>query len=319
MKIISKTEDIKKGIEGESAVTIGVFDGVHAGHQQVINTLVDIKERETLDQNIVFTFDRHPLSFIKPRTAPQLLTTMEEKISLLEPLGIDYLVIEKVSGELLKMDYVSFIEKRLIERWGMTHLVVGYDFRLGKDREGSLERIKREGKRDSFGLTVVPPENIEGNIVSSTIIRADVSAGRTEDVVKYLTREYFFDALVVRGKNIGRELDFPTANLVVDNPDKLIPAEGVYAVSVEIGGTRRAGMMNIGTSPTVKSDNKKRIEVHLFDFSEDIYGETLRVHCGNFIRKERLFGSYGELRKQLIKDRELIRGIFKENERGVSP
>ncbi len=314
MKIISRTGDIERGFAGRSAVTIGVFDGVHVGHQRVINTLAQVKKRETLDISILFTFDRHPLSVVNPEMAPPLLTTMDEKVSLLELLDIDYLVIEKISQKLLKMDYVSFIEKRLIKRWGMAHLVVGYDFRLGKNREGSLERIKREGKRDSFKVTVVPPENIEDNIVSSTKIRDDILGGRVEKTYKYLSRNYFFDAHIVKGKNLGRKLDFPTANLFVTDPDKLIPPRGVYAVFVEIGQSRYAGMMNIGTSPTVKSDNKESIEVNLFNFSGDIYGEKLRVYCIKFLRKEKLFSNLEKLRCQLIKDQELVTRILKEND-----
>jgi len=314
MKIISCAKDIKRGFEGKSAVTIGVFDGVHVGHQRVINTLAKIKEKEGLDRSILFTFDRHPLSVVNPEMAPSLLTTMDEKVSLLELLDIDYLVIERVSQKLLKTDYISFIEKRLIKRWGMVHLVVGYDFRFGKDREGSLELIKREGKRDSFKVTVVPPETIEDDIVSSTKIRDDILHGRAERVIKYLSRNYFFDAHVVKGKNLGHKLDFPTANLVINDPDKLVPPRGVYAVAVEINQFRYAGMMNIGISPTVKSDKKESIEVNLFDFSGNIYGKKLRVHCIKFIRKERLFRSLGDLREQLIRDRELTSFVLEENE-----
>jgi riboflavin kinase/FMN adenylyltransferase len=314
MKIISCTKDIKKGFKGKSAVTIGVFDGVHVGHQRVINALAEAKERKGLDRSILFTFDKHPLSVVHPEMAPSLLTTMDEKISLLELLDIDYLVIERVSQELLETDYVSFIENRLIKRWGMAHLVVGYDFRFGKNREGSLERIKIEGERDSFKVTIVPPVNIEGDIVSSTKIRSDILGGRTERVKRYLTRNYFFDAQVVKGKKLGHKLDFPTANLVVTDPHKLIPPRGVYSVAVEIDRLRYAGMMNIGTSPTVKSDNKEGIEVNLFGFSGNIYGTKLRIHCIKLIREERLFKNLGELRQQLIKDRELATSIFEENE-----
>lgn len=314
MKIISSAEDIKRGFEGKSAVTIGVFDGVHVGHQRVINTLVKIKKQEGLESSILFTFDRHPLSVVNPEMAPPLLTTTDEKVSLLEKLEIDYIVIVRVSRKLLKTDYVSFIEDRLIKRWGMVHLVVGYDFRFGKDREGSLDRIKREGERDSFKVTVVPPETVEDDIVSSTVIRNDIIHGRAQRVKRYLSRNYFFDAHVVKGKTLGRELDFPTANLVITDPDKLVPPRGVYAVEVEIDRLRYAGMMNIGISPTVKSDKKEGIEVNLFDFSEDIYGEKLRVHCVKYLREERLFKSVGELREQLIKDREMTERVFEENE-----
>ncbi|MCD6379269.1 hypothetical protein J7M07_02330 [bacterium] len=157
MKIISRTKDIKRGFEGKSAVTIGVFDGVHIGHQRVINALAEVKKRTGLDRSILFTFDRHPLSVVHPEMAPLLLTTMDEKVSILELLDIDYLVIERVSQKLLRTDYVSFIEDRLIKRWSMAHLVVGYDFRFGKDREGSLERIKREGERTRLKLPLFLP------------------------------------------------------------------------------------------------------------------------------------------------------------------
>ncbi|MCD6379268.1 hypothetical protein J7M07_02325 [bacterium] len=156
--------------------------------------------------------------------------------------------------------------------------------------------------------------NIEGDIVSSTKIRNDILDGKTERVKRYLTRNYFFDAQVVKGRNLGHKLDFPTANLVVTDSHKLIPPGGVYSVAVEIDQSLYAGMMNIGTSPTVKSDNKEGIEVNLFGFSGDIYGTQLRIHCIKFIREERLFKNLGELRQQLIKDRELATRIFEGNE-----
>lgn len=303
MKVLSSAEDIRSEIKGSSAVTIGVFDGFHIGHQKVVKVLKEARERGNLDNEIIVTFDRHPLSVTHPEMAPPLLTTLDEKISLLSGSGVDYVIVEEFSSEYSQTDYRLFLREKLVGRLSMSHLVIGYDFHLGRGRRGSPDLIEKESAEDSFDVTVVPPQYIDGDIVSSTRIRNHVTARELERASRYLSRDYFFDAEVVRGEKLGKSLGFPTANLSVWSKEKLIPPRGVYAVRCELSQGIYGGMMNIGTAPTVGREPEQRIEAHLFDFNGDIYGERLRVHCRGFIRDERGFSGLEELKAQLARDR----------------
>jgi len=311
MKVIRDSGSASSLIQGPSAITIGVFDGVHAGHQKVLASLLRVKEENGLAGSVLITFDKHPLSVTHPEMAPPLLTTLDEKLSLIGKMGVDNVLVENFSREYSETDYRRFIRRGLVERLSMAHLVIGYDLRLGKGRRGSPEMIKRESRLGPFGLTVVPPRKIGEDIVSSSRIRSYILEREMEKASRSLTRDYFFDARVVRGNRIGKEIDFPTANLEVDSKDKLVPPRGVYAVIAEIGEKSYLGMMNVGSSPTVLGTGKReRIEVHLLDFSRNIYGEKIRVRCRSFIREERPFRGIEELKGQLKRDREKVRNIL---------
>jgi riboflavin kinase/FMN adenylyltransferase len=194
----------------------------------------------------------------------------------------------------------------------MRHLVVGYDFHLGRGREGSQERFVAEGKRLGFAVTIVPPIVVQGSVISSTRIRGMIVAHRLGQAARYLGRPYFFDAEVVRGEGLGRSIDFPTANLDVRDRRKLLPSGGVYAVEVDVGAKRYGGMMNVGSAPTMHSDGSRHIEAHLFDFSGELYGERVRVHCLRYVREERRFASAAELRARLMQDEETARRILQK-------
>ncbi len=311
MKVISGSGSAAGLIKGASAVTIGVFDGVHAGHQKVLASLLRAKEEGGAANSVLITFDRHPLSVTHPEMAPPLLTTLNEKISLIENMGVDYVLVENFSREYSETDYRRFIKDNLVERLSMTHLVIGYDLRLGRGRKGSPEMIKRESRLGSFDLTVVSPQKIGDDIVSSSRIRNYVLKRELEKAARSLTRDYFFDACVVRGNMLGKKIDFPTANLEVDSKEKLVPPRGVYAVIAEIGGKSHRGMMNVGSSPTVSGiGGKERVEVHLLDFSENIYGKKIRVRCRSFVREEKPFNGIEELKGQLKRDREKVKTIL---------
>ena len=302
MRFAEETEDFSQYEAGNSAVTIGVFDGVHLGHTRVISRLIRIKKEMGLRSSVLVTFDRHPLSVTAPDKAPPLLTTLEEKKSILRQFDLDLVVIDRFTSDYASMDYRSFIREKLLERFGMSNLVVGYDFRFGRDRNGSLDLIREEGEHCGFEVTVVPPAYMGGQIVSSTRIRGHISDGDIEMAAERLTRDYFFDAVVVRGESIGRQIRFPTANLRIGDRHKLIPSPGVYAVTAEVEGGRLGGMMNIGTSPTIKNTGTGEIEVHIFDFAGDIYGSSVRIHCRKYLREERKFENRDQLRLQLEKD-----------------
>ncbi|MBD3179727.1 MAG: bifunctional riboflavin kinase/FAD synthetase [Candidatus Latescibacteria bacterium] len=308
MKFSDKAEDLSAFTGPSSAVTIGVFDGVHLGHRKVISRLIRTRREIGLSSAVLVTFDRHPLSVTHPDKAPPLLTTLEEKKGILREFDLDVVVIDRFNPGYAALNYTEFIREKLLGRLNMSHLVVGYDFRFGKDRTGSLEMIREQGMRSSFEVTVVPPAYVGGQIVSSTRIREQLLRGDTEMASERLTRDYFFDAEVVRGESIGRQISFPTANLVVKESSKLIPRSGVYAVMVETEGGRYGGMMNIGTAPTIK--NTGGIEVHIFDFSGDLYGSTIRVYCRKNLREEKKFASRDQLREQLETDARRARRVL---------
>ena len=312
MKIIRNPQDIPCRSLGNTAVTIGVFDGVHRGHLEVIRTLVRIGAQQARSASILLTFDAHPLTVIHPEMVPPLLTTLDEKLHVLGALEIDFLVVEEFSREIAETEYRTFISKRLVETFGMKHLVVGYDFHLGRAREGSQERFIEEGKRLGFSVTIVPPVVLQGSVVSSTKIRRDIMERRLEHAARCLGRPYFFEAEVVKGEGLGKSIDFATANMHVPEGGKLLPPKGVYAVEVDVAGKRHGGMMNIGSAPTMHGDGARHIEVHLFDFSKELYGERIRVHCLSFLREERRFESAGELRAQLMHDRETVYAILEK-------
>lgn len=312
MEIIAHPRKLEPGAFSGTAVTIGVFDGVHRGHTEVIGTLAAAKRDEGLSASILLTFDRHPLSVTHPEMAPPLLTTLHEKLYLLARMDVDYAIVEHFSAGTAAIDYRDYLSDMLVAKLGMRHLVVGYDFRLGRAREGSQERLVEEGRRLGFAVTIVPPMVLQGSVLSSTRIRRDIAERRLDHAARCLGRPYFFEATVVRGEGLGRGLDFPTANAEIADAAKLLPPGGVYAVEVEERGGVRGGMMNIGVAPTMHADGARHIEIHLFDFAGDLYGELIRVRCLGFIRDERRFGSADALRAQLMHDRQTAYGILEK-------
>ncbi len=314
MKVYYGLDSIWESGISNSAVTLGVFDGVHIGHRKIIEGVLGVREKEVLESAVLFTFRRHPLSVTHPEMAPPLLTTLEEKLSLLDDFGLDAVFVLEFTEKLASRDYRNFIKDVLIGGVGMRHFVVGYDFRLGKNREGSQERLTSLGRELGFRVTVVPPVVTWGTVVSSTRIRRCIGEAKFRTAERFLGRSYFFDAVVVKGAGVGRKLDFPTANLSVDDSSKLLPPDGVYAVEVEVRGEVYAGMMNIGFAPTIHGDGTRRIEVHLFDLSEDIYGERVRVEVKDYVRDEEKFDNDISLKEQLKKDRWKVMEILKKND-----
>ncbi|MCX5753684.1 MAG: hypothetical protein NTW97_08585 [Candidatus Krumholzibacteria bacterium] len=283
MEIIAHPRKLERGAFACTAVTIGVFDGVHRGHTEVIRTLAAAKRADALSASILLTFDRHPLAVTHPETAPPLLTTLSEKLYLLGRMDVDYAIVEHFSPKTASIDYRDYIADKLVATLGMKHLVVGYDFRLGRAREGSQERLVEEGRRLGFAVTIVPPMVLQGSVLSSTRIRRDIVERRLDHAARCLGRP---------------------ANAGIADAAKLLPPGGVYAVEVEERGGVHGGMMNIGIAPTMHADGARHIEIHLFDFDGDLYGELIRVHCRGFIRDEHRFGSADDLRAQLMHDRQ---------------
>jgi riboflavin kinase/FMN adenylyltransferase len=312
MTDLIRSEEATALDNADSAVTVGVFDGVHTGHQKVISDAIEKAREAGLQRTVLVTFDRHPMSVTRPEAAPGLLTTLDEKLSLLQGLGLDVIFVEKFDEKTASIPYADYIRNRLAGSLGMRQLIVGYDFHLGRGRQGGSEALIEEGKRSGFGVTVVPPVVVGGTAVSSTRIRKDVMERKMGRAARFLTRPFFFDADVESGGGVGRELGYPTANACVAHSEKLIPPGGAYAVTVDTGGASYGGMMNIGLAPTVRCDGRESIEVHLFDFDGDLYGSRLRINVVEYVRDERRFRGREELMDQLMRDSVKVRRILEK-------
>jgi riboflavin kinase/FMN adenylyltransferase len=292
-----------------TVITVGTFDGIHLGHLQVIKKLK--KERKPSDcQDLLITFYPHPkivLGKIKNKQV-QLLTPLNEKLQLLEKLEISSVLVIPFTLKFSQTSYKDFVEKILVEKLHVRSMVIGYDHTFGKNREGHPEQLKRIAKDLNFTVQVVKPYYLDDQIVSSTNIRAHLSEGNIEKANVLLGRRYSITGTVIRGKNRGTELGFPTANLKVSDPHKLIPKNGVYGVDVLIEGSRYRGMMNIGHRPTFNFD-LLTLETHIINFTGSIYGKYMEIEFKKFIREERKFNNKFDLKAQLDLDKKICENI----------
>lgn len=292
-------------------VTIGTFDGVHLGHREVIAELKRIS-RETGGESVVFTFSPHPRMVVTPaEDTIRLLTSIDEKSALLEGLAIDHLVIYPFTREFASLSHTDFVKNILVDRMHLCKLVTGYDHKFGHDRRGDFQSLNRLGEQLGFEVEQLNPLLIENVAVSSTKIRQAIEAGDVARANHYLGYPYLLKGTVVEGRRLGRELGFPTANILPDDLHKLVPTDGVYAVYVEVGGASYQGMLNVGTRPTVNSNvDHRSIEVHIFDFSGDIYGQSITVSFVGRVRDEVKFESLEKLKQQLELDKISVLTIF---------
>ena len=297
--------DLKNISVSKPVVTIGTFDGVHLGHHKVLDKLKDIAG-ETGGESVVFTFYPHPRQVLTPDEHNlRLLTTLEEKIELLEQAGIDHLVIYPFTLEFAKLSYSEFVKSVLVDQIHTSTLVVGYDHRFGKNREGSYDDLKKCA--DLYGFDIVKLDVLLENEVniSSTRIRNALESGDIRQATRYLGYHYTLHGRVVEGQQLGRTIGFPTANIESSEVHKLIPGYGVYAVFALVEGVKYKGMMNIGTRPTFNNNADKRsIEVNLFDFEGHLYGSGITLVFVDKIRDERKFPDKDALVRQLYLDRE---------------
>ena len=299
----------------KAVVTIGTFDGVHLGHQQIIAQLK--KEAARINgETVLVTFDPHPRKIVSTKPL-QLINTLAEKIGLLEQQGIDNLVIVPFTTGFSNQPASAYIEDFLVSRFHPHTVIIGYDHRFGKDRSGDFHLLEKYAQQHAFELIEIPVHVIDEASISSTKIREALLNGQLEEACRFLGYDYFFEGLVVKGNQLGRTIGYPTANLQPQTEDKLIPGNGVYAVTIEIIKKTEAnahlppatshsllkGMMNIGVRPTVDG-TKRVIEVNIFDFDEDVYGATLRVYVKKYLRGEQKFNGLDALKEQLAKDRE---------------
>ena len=292
----------------ETAVTIGTFDGVHVGHRRIIEATVQ-KARDCGGQSVVISFDPHPQHVLRPQQPLALLTRTDEKAALLVEMGTDALLVLPFTHDLAALSPEAFVRDLLVKRLGVCHLVVGFDHAFGRGREGHHDNLARLGKRYGFDVTVIAPVTVDGEPVSSTRIRQTLAQGRVEEAGRLLGRPFSLRGPVVKGEGLGRKLGFPTANLGLDAVQLDLLADGVYAAKVQYGGQSFSGMANVGSRPSVPG-RTKGVEVHLFDFDGDLYGQTLGVQFIGRIRDERKFDSMEVLVAQMRRDQLTSLGLL---------
>lgn len=296
-----------------ATVTSGTFDGVHFGHQQILAHLRNTAKKDD-SETVLITFWPHPRFTLQPEEAKKslkLLMNLDEKIAHLEKEGLDHLVVIEFNTEFSQMSSMEFVQKILIEKINTTKLVIGYDHRFGKNREGGFDYLKTHQEEFGFEVEEITKQEIENAGVSSTAIRkALLEDGDVKSANKYLKYNYSFEGEVVSGNKIGRKIGFPTANIQLHDQFKLLPKSGVYAVRIWVEGQLLNGMMNIGKRPTVTEGTFQTIEVNIFDFSSDIYGQSVRVEFIEHIRDEMKFDGVESLIEQLYKDKEVAKSVL---------
>ena len=284
-------------------VTIGTFDGVHLGHREVISELKRISDFSE-GESVVFTFEPHPRLVIAPlEDSLRLLTTTSEKINQMEQIGVDHLVIYPFTASFSKLSYNEFVRNILVQRMNISSLVVGYDHRFGQGRKGDFHSLETLSKSLNFKVEQLSQLLVNSKAVSSTKIRMALGNGNISKANHFLGYQYSLTGKVIEGKQLGRQIGFPTANIEIPDPHKLVPGDGVYAVKVKTGGKFFKGMLNIGIRPTFNiNPDHKSIEVHIFNFNADIYGADITLIFVEKIRDEQKFAGIDQLKEQLNKD-----------------
>lgn len=311
MKIYTEIPE-NRGEFRNPVVTIGNFDGVHTGHRKIISTLLD-KSREHSGEPFVITFRNHPRTVIHPGSVCKLITTVEEKQNALFELGVSNIIMLDFTRELSELTADQFYNGLLVGRLKAKEIVIGYDHAFGKNREGNIDYLLSLSEKTGVLITQIGEESCGSEIISSTLLREEIYSGNMEKVESLLGRRYTVTGRVINGAGRGgKSLGFPTANILPDNPDKIIPSTGVYAVKVKFpSGAVMKGMLNIGVNPTFDG-TEKSVEVNIFDFSGDLYGESLTLEFYKRIREERKFPSVKDLIEQLKTDEAVVRKILDE-------
>ena len=300
MKIYSHIDEFAP--VSNAVVTIGTFDGVHIGHRKIIARLKELAVA-TGGETVILTFFPHPRMILHPEDENiKLITTINEKAELLEQLGIDHLIITPFSRDFSNQSAEDYIRDVLVNKIGTKTIVIGYDHRFGKDRQGGLNDLLHLAPRYNFDVLEIPEQDINDVAISSTRIRAALLDGNIYIANECLGYPFFITGKVIRGDQIGRTLGYPTANLMLEEHYKLIPSDGIYAVRVKVEGLEYSGMAYIGHRPTVNGMTRN-IEVNIFDFNSDIYNQQLRMEFLHFVREDIRFSSLDELVVQLGKDK----------------
>ena len=285
-----------------TAITIGTFDGVHIGHRKILDRL--IKNAATLNlKSTVLTFFPHPRMVLQKDADIKLLNTIDEKCKILENLGLDQLIIHPFTREFSRLTATEFVRDILVNDLKTKKIIIGYDHRFGRNRNANITDLKAFGSTLDFEVEEIPAQEIDEVSVSSTKIRKALEEGDVQTANSYLGYNYMLTGTIKKGKGLGRQLGFPTANLHIAEDYKLVPKKGVYVVQSQINDKQVFGMMNIGYNPTV-AGKEKSTEINFFDFSQDLYGQKIQIEILKRIRDEHKFNSVEELKNQLEKDRQ---------------
>lgn len=306
MKVISTIENYQ-ATEGCS-LTIGTFDGVHIGHREIIDRLVK-SAREKNHLAVVLTFFPHPRMVLQKDTSIRLIDTLKEKERLLASLGVDILVIHPFSKEFSRQTADEFTRDILVKAFKIEHLIIGYDHRFGRNREATVDDLINAGETYGFSVEKIEAQEIASVNVSSTKIRTALEEGKMKIATDYLNRPFRLSGKVIEGEKIGRTINFPTANLHIEETYKLMPCDGVYFIQSQLENTLVYGMMNVGFRPTLEGE-KRSFEVHFFDFKQDLYGALLHIDLLELIRKEKKFDSLEMLKAQLEEDQAKCRQLI---------
>ncbi len=303
MLIVQNTEHFR--IESPTIVTIGTFDGVHVGHQKILKRLQELKQKTGL-KTVVLTFEPHPRKVLFPEQKDlKLLTLIDEKLELFETYGVDVAVVYPFSKAFSEMDAQFYVEEVLHKELQVKHLVIGYDHKFGKNRGGDIYTLKNYAKQFGFSVEEISAKDIDTIAISSSKIRKALEEGQIELANEYLGHRFFLNGLVVKGKQLGRTLGYATANVKPEGEEKIIPKTGVYFVEVLVDGAPYFGMMNVGLNPTTDADEAIKLEVHIFDFTADIYNKTIKLNFLKRIRDEKKFSNLTELKMALNEDKEI--------------
>ena len=291
-----------------SIVTIGTFDGVHLGHQQILKQLIDTSQQSKL-KSVLLTFFPHPRMVLQPDISMRLIQTIEEREKALRKTGLDYLVIHPFSEKFSRLSADDYVKQVLVDKLNVRKVVVGYDHRFGRNRTASLEDMYNYADIYDFEVIEIDAKKIKSTAVSSTKIRKAIGQGDIALANSYLGDPFTLEGVVVHGDKRGRELSYPTANIELQNKHKIIPKQGVYLIQSDIDNQVVYGMMNIGTKPTFDTTNPS-IEVHFFDWNGDLYDQTLQVKLLKWIREEQKFDSVEELQAQIHADERYCRSYI---------
>lgn len=294
-----------------SVITIGTFDGVHLGHKKIIERLCKFGQNNQLN-SLILTFFPHPRMVLNKDYNLKLLSTIEEKKTRLETLGVDALVIEPFTLDFANLSAKDYVKTVLVEQLNAKHIIIGYDHRFGKNRTANINDLKFYGSSLGFTVEEIPVEDIEAVSISSTKIRHALHEGLIEKANRYLGDNYTIQGIVVKGKGIGKSLNYPTANIQINSDLKLIPKHGVYIVKCLIDNKFYWGMMNIGVNPTF-DNNELSIEVHFLDYNGDLYGNTLNIELLKHLRNEKKFDSIENLKNQIALDESQTRDFIKNH------
>lgn len=300
MKLHNSTDNLP--VFKNAVITIGTFDGVHCGHQQIIQKLKDTASAAG-GESVIITFHPHPRKVVSSVvTGIRLINTLQERIDLLSKSGIDHLVVVPFTDFFANQSAEEYISDFLVDKFHPHTIITGYDHRFGKERTGNYKLLEEKAAVYNYRLMEIPEHLLDAAKVSSTNIRGAIIHGQMDEANKLLGYHFFFEGEVVHGDKIGRTLGYPTANLKILEEEKIIPGDGIYAVTADVDGKNYKGMMSIGFRPTING-KKRVVEVNLFDFNREIYGQVIRVYVAKYLRSEVRFNGLEALKEQLHLDK----------------